>query len=87
MEMRASVGVLAGLVLCCAAAASAEPPPPVAAFVGTNSLEAVALSPDGHYLAMIMRAPQGRTAIVRDLVDQTVPMKAVMGSTPDAQLT
>ena len=87
MKMRASVGVLAGLVLCCAAAAGAEPPPPVAAFVGTNSLEAVALSPDGHYLAMIMRAPQGRTAIVRDLVDQTVPMKAVMGSTPDAQLT
>lgn len=84
--MRAFVGVLAGLALCCASA-GAESPPPVAAFVGTNSLEGVALSPDGHYLAMIMRAPQGRTAILRDLLDQTVPMRAVMGSSPDAQLT
>jgi len=70
--MRALVGVLTGLVLCCAASAGAESPPPVAAFVGTNSLEGVALSPDGRYLAMIMRGPQGRVAIVRDLTDPAV---------------
>ena len=85
--MRAFVGVLSGLVLCCAASAGAESLPPVAAFVGTNSLEGVALSPDGRYLAMIMRAPQGRVAIVRDLVEPAVAMKEVMSSSPEAQLT
>ena len=86
--MKASVAAVAGLVvLCCAVSAGAQSPPPIAAFVGTRSLEGVALSPDGHYLAMLVRAPQGRIAFVRDLKEESVPMKALFGSTKDAQLT
>ena len=86
-RMKASVRVLTGLVLCCVASAGAQSLPPVAAFVGTRSLEGVSLSPDGRYLALLMRAPQGRVAIVRDLTDQTIAPKPVMNSSPEAQLT
>ncbi len=86
--MRATVGALAGIVvLCCGEAVGAESPPPIDAFIGTRSVESVALSPDGHYLALLMRAPQGLVAVVRDITEggSTTP-KQVMGSSQEAQL-
>ncbi len=87
--MRASVGALAGLAaLCWGGPAGAESPPPLADFVGTRSLESVALSPDGHYLALLVRGPQGRGALVRDLTEGgDTAFKQVMGSSPEVQLT
>ncbi len=85
--MKTSVVALAGLVLGCGASVGAESPPPISAFVGTRSLEGVTLSPDGRYLGMLIRAPQGRAVFVRDLVDPSTPLKELFGSVPEAQLT
>lgn len=84
--MKAFGLTLVGLMLC-SAVSGADAPPPISAFVGTNSLEEVSLSPDGHYLALVMRGPQGRVAVVRNLLDQTAPAKPVLTSSPEVQLT
>jgi hypothetical protein len=52
---------------CLGAAAAHAAMPPIAAFAGDKSVSDVTISPDGHYLSMLVLTPDKRVVLVRDL--------------------
>jgi dipeptidyl aminopeptidase/acylaminoacyl peptidase len=53
--------------------------PPIAAFAGDKSITNVTISPDGHYLSMLVLAPDKRAVIVQDLLGHD-PAHVVMAA-------
>jgi dipeptidyl aminopeptidase/acylaminoacyl peptidase len=51
--------------------------PPIAAFAGDKSVTDVTISPDGHYLSMLVLTPDKRVVLVQDLIGHD-PAHAVM---------